>query len=50
MIPAPSMKARRTPPKTADLPDARRPWRMASRPPVEAPAAMEFQGSSFWRA
>lgn len=43
MIPAPSMSARRAPPKSADLPEARRPCRTVSRPPVAAPAAMEFQ-------
>ena len=37
---------RRTPPKAADLAAERAPVRSCRKPPVSAPALMEFQGSS----
>ena len=46
----PSIIARSTPPTAADRLAARHPPRAASTPPVAAPEAMEFQGSSLLRA
>lgn len=37
-------------PTRADVAVARGPWRRERTAPVAAPARMEFQGSSFWRA
>lgn len=49
-MPRPSIIARRTPPKAADLAADAGPVRNCRKPPVRAPAAMEFHGSSFRRA
>lgn len=46
MMPTPSMRARRTPPKTADTAAVLTPPRAANTPPVTAPLRIEFQGSS----
>ncbi|OMJ30422.1 hypothetical protein AYI69_g36 [Smittium culicis] len=46
-MPTPSISASRTPPNTADTDAVFHPPRAASIPPVSAPAAIEFHGSSF---
>lgn len=48
-MPSPSIIARSTPPNAADRPADFRPVRSCSTPPVSAPDAMLFQGSSFLR-
>jgi len=48
-MPNPSIIARSTPPNAADLAADAGPVRSCKKPPVRAPAAMEFQGSSFLR-
>lgn len=48
-MPTPSIRARRTPPMTADPTIAPVPFRTAKMAPVRAPLVMEFQGSSFLR-
>lgn len=49
MMPNPSIMAKSSPPTAADFPALRSPCLNCSTPPVSAPEAMEFHGSSFFR-